>query len=87
MDITVEKFKQRMGRDPQDDDLERCNCVDAGTIAHSSCGWNVVYDLPQFVCGPQMHATGSNEVTAHSPFAAELIKHYGPSPAYAKVQP
>lgn len=50
--ITAEMFKKATGHLPLDDDLERCNCLKAGTLTHSSCGWNKEQNLPQFYIGP-----------------------------------
>jgi hypothetical protein len=49
--ITREKFIERVGREPEQDDLERCNCPRAGKIGHWGCGWNSERDLPQFMVG------------------------------------
>lgn len=53
MRITAEKFKERVGTDPIQDDLERCNCQDAGKIGHEMCGWDVDRDMPRFVPGDE----------------------------------
>lgn len=50
--ITAEWFRERTGFDPQDDDLERCNCKHAGAIGHLFCGWNDALNKPQFMCEP-----------------------------------
>ena len=49
--ITAKKFIERVGRTPEDDDLERSNCYRAGNIMHCACGWCTVCDLPRFECG------------------------------------
>jgi hypothetical protein len=57
--ITREKFIERVGREPEQDDLERCNCPRAGALGHWCCGWNHEQDLPQFmvgVCRPDEYA-------------------------------
>jgi len=51
--ITAEKFKEATGHDPILDDLERCNCPDAGEIGHSMCGWNHEQNCPQFMARPE----------------------------------
>jgi hypothetical protein len=51
MNITKRKFLQVTGRKPQDDDLERCNCPEAGTWGHMSCGWCKEHNGPMFECG------------------------------------
>ena len=50
--ITAEYFKEATGREPEKDDLERCNCEYAGHFMHSCCGWNEEYNKPQFEIGP-----------------------------------
>jgi hypothetical protein len=49
--ITAEQFRARVGRDPEQDDLQRCNCNKAGDICHYFCGWCRRCDCPRFVCG------------------------------------
>ena len=49
--ITAEKFKEVVGADPEQDDLERCNCDTAGQIGHSDCGWDKARDMPKFIPG------------------------------------
>lgn len=51
-EITREKFIAATGREPENDDLDRCNCRFAGDIMHQCCGWNVEHDKPQFEIGP-----------------------------------
>ena len=50
-EITAEMFKEFTGREPMDDDLERCNCKKAGKPGHMQCGWNRVLNLPRFEVG------------------------------------
>ena len=50
-EITVEMFKKFTGREPVDDDLERCNCKKVGKPGHMQCGWNSVLNLPRFEVG------------------------------------
>lgn len=47
--ITYEKFLECTGHAPVDDDLERCNCIYAGSLNHMQCGWNNETDLPIFM--------------------------------------
>lgn len=49
--ITEKYFTERVGRPPEQDDLERVNCSQAGEIGHWSCGWCATHDLPVFMCG------------------------------------
>ena len=47
--ITAEMFRLAVGRDPEQDDLDRCNCPQAGEIAHTGCGWDHEAGLPRFI--------------------------------------
>lgn len=51
MEITREYFFERVGREPENDDLERSNCTCEGLAGHFMCGWCRVHDRPRFVCG------------------------------------
>jgi hypothetical protein len=51
--ITRADFIKATGREPVQDDLERCNCMEAGTIGHLCCGWDRVANKPQFDVGPR----------------------------------
>ncbi len=46
--ITAEMFRQHVRREPEHDDLERCNCGLAGEAGHKSCGWDWVVMLPRW---------------------------------------
>jgi hypothetical protein len=46
--ITAEQFKSATGYDPQDDDLERCNCNLRGG-SHTMCGWDDDRNMPNFI--------------------------------------
>lgn len=46
--ITTEHFKRSTGRDPEHDDLDRCNCNKLGQPGHYLCGWDDPTDLPKF---------------------------------------
>lgn len=48
MKITAKIFKEATGREPEQDDLERCNCLEAGTIGHGLCGWDINRNKPNF---------------------------------------
>lgn len=50
-EITREKFIEAVGREPKEDDLERCNCKTPGKIGHLLCGWCYECNLPIFICG------------------------------------
>ena len=47
--ITADKFKEATGLDPENDDLERCNCEKAGEPGHYCCGW-CEHNKPVFMC-------------------------------------
>ena len=49
--LTAEGFKAITGREPQQDDLDRVNCAQAGQIGHGSCGLCRTCGKPRFVCG------------------------------------
>jgi len=49
--ITREQFKAAVGREPEMDDLDRCNCDDKGRPGHWSCGWDDEKNLPVFMTG------------------------------------
>lgn len=44
-------FKEQVGREPVDDELERCNCQEVGRVGHQLCGWCMDHKIPRFVCG------------------------------------
>ena len=44
-------FEERVGREPENDDIDRCNCEDAGKPGHHACGWCPTCDQPRFICG------------------------------------
>lgn len=48
MKITRKHFRAATGRAPEDDDLERSNCLKAGELGHWCCGWDHELDLPVF---------------------------------------
>jgi hypothetical protein len=49
--MTKEEFKEKVGHEPENDDLERVNCLKAGKVGHHFCGWCSIHDLPRFLCG------------------------------------
>lgn len=49
--ITAKYFERATGHEPEQDDLERCNCDKAGSIGHESCGWNFKKNAPVFMVG------------------------------------
>lgn len=61
IEITAELFRQYTGREPQDDDLERCNCTKAGQPGHMQCGWNASFNAPRFEVG-DLIKEGENNV-------------------------
>lgn len=49
--ITAKDFENAVGRPPLLDDLERCNCDQAGAPGHLLCGWCDEHKAPKFLCG------------------------------------
>lgn len=47
--ITREMYIAATGYEPEQDDLERCNCNKAGEVLHQSCGWDSKRNLPVFM--------------------------------------
>lgn len=50
--MTADEFAAVTGRPPADDDLERVNCPQAGSLGHVSCGWCARHTQPMFQCPP-----------------------------------
>ena len=48
--ISSRMFKEKTGKEPEQDDLERASCRDAGKVGHWMCGWCYLCDLPVFMC-------------------------------------
>lgn len=48
--MTAEEFTQKMGRQPEADDLDRVNCTQIGHVGHLACGWCDFCDAPAFQC-------------------------------------
>lgn len=48
--ITADLFRLTTGTEPTQDDLERCNCKDAGKPGHWDCGWCNECNKPFFMC-------------------------------------
>lgn len=68
--ITKEHYTHRMRTPPVQDDLERCNCLDAGQDSHIQCGWDKEFDLPVFLVG--------RDPTQREHFRNHLWKDYLP---------
>lgn len=51
MSISYDEFLAATGWPPSNDDLERVNCKEKGSVGHWSCGWCEDCNLPQFQCG------------------------------------
>jgi hypothetical protein len=47
-EITRDHFRKATGSWPEQDDLERCNCMHAGGWGHLNCGWDKERNLPNF---------------------------------------
>lgn len=48
MDINEEVFLKATGHKPENDDLDRCNCKEAGKLGHDWCGWSRMVNRPNF---------------------------------------
>jgi len=73
--ITPEKFLASVGRRPKDDDLERCNCEQAGTFGHMQCGWDNQRDMPVFIPGTSHRQTRREKMTKFNPENKESLTH------------
>ena len=49
--MDAQEFEEKTGRAPENDDLERVNCPEAGVDGHWLCGWCENHDKPFFECG------------------------------------
>jgi len=45
------RFVEAAGQLPQQDDLHRVVCKQAGEAGHHQCGWCEAHDKPRFLCG------------------------------------
>lgn len=76
MKITAEHFQEATGHAPQQDDLERSNCPDAGKIGHDFCGWSKRQNKPMFmVCYREILEERAAELAASTPH--EYVHHEG----------
>lgn len=57
---SAREFKTQFGFAPENDDLDRVNCEQAGMPGHSQCGVCPEHDQPRFVCGCPRHADEPN---------------------------
>ena len=48
--LNAHDFLELTGSHPEDDDLERSNCPDAGKPGHLQCGICPTCKLPRFMC-------------------------------------
>lgn len=55
--IDEEYFTEATGAAPENDDLERANCDQAGALAHYWCGWCPICNRPRVQCGHQKETT------------------------------
>jgi len=49
--VNRREFETLVGRPPDQDDLHRANCTQAGDVGHLMCGLCYVCNQPKFVCG------------------------------------
>lgn len=50
MTYTSAQYREMTGHDPEQDDLERLNCEQAGKAGHSQCGYCPEHHKPRFLC-------------------------------------
>lgn len=74
--ITKEIFEYYVGRPPENDDLERCNCPLANSWGHTSCGWSKTSNLPRFIVGPML-PDGSDREIQYPTNSTMVIDHDG----------
>jgi hypothetical protein len=48
--MTKEEYFFNVGSEPENDDLERTNCPDAGYPGHQDCGFCHLHKKPVFMC-------------------------------------
>lgn len=48
--MNAKEFKKLTGHVPEQDDLERANCEDAGFMGHHYCGVCAECEQPSFMC-------------------------------------
>lgn len=48
--MNAKNFRLKTGRAPEQDDLQRVNCLQAGEVGHNDCGWCSICDHPKFEC-------------------------------------
>ena len=51
MSITAEQYVARFDVAPEQDDLDRVNCKETGSVGHKQCGVCATHDKPRFICG------------------------------------
>ena len=51
LSLKIAHFILRTGNIPENDDLDRAYCKDAGKPGHLQCGWCLKHDKPRFMCG------------------------------------
>lgn len=49
--MTPAEFHARFGFEPQQDDLHRATCEQAGSVGHWQCGVCQIHNKPRFMCG------------------------------------
>jgi len=60
--ITAEIFERYTELTPSQDDLDRCNCMEAGGFGHLYCGWCATHNLPRFMCSCSSKPEAEKEV-------------------------
>ena len=49
-EVTKEMFVTAVNREPDEFELDRCNCMYAGEYQHKLCGWCKYCKTPRFSC-------------------------------------
>ena len=84
MKITAEQFEKATGRKPQDDDLERVNCPNAGMPGHLQCGWNHIEDRPVYEVGTEVNSIANQIIRVDSHLHIEKIESISQSFRFVK---
>jgi len=48
--MTSQEYKEAFGKEPENDDIERATCKEAGQSGHYFCGVCSVHNKPRFMC-------------------------------------
>lgn len=70
---TEQDFINATGHEPEQDDLERCNCEHKNEIDHQSCGICEEHNMPVFMCHECFHLVNIDERTYINDRIDELL--------------